>query len=133
MKSHIERARANESFLIFIDQNGGDDFVEWKMTVLFYTGLHYLRAFLKFNKIPTPHSHKETDFLINPAYKTAKLPFPQKQYDYYNTLYQNSWEARYSGVYDTTFQELLLKVKYSESIECLEKLKQYFQASGLHL
>ncbi len=35
MKSHLERAKANERFLAFIDENDGDDFSEWKMTVFF--------------------------------------------------------------------------------------------------
>ena len=131
MKSHLERAKANERFLAFIDANEGDDFSEWKMTVLFYSSLHYLKAYLILKKKPLGHSHKDIDSIINPANAKAQFPFPQKIYDYYNTLYQNSWEARYSGVYNTAMQAALLKWKCSESLCCLEELKKYFKAEGL--
>jgi len=133
MKSHLERAKANERFLAFIDDNEGDDFSDWKMTVLFYCALHYLKAFLILNKKPLGHSHTEIDSIINPCSTSAKFPFPQKIYDYYNVLYQNSWEARYSGVYFTDLQVQLLKWKCNESSDCLKKLKEYFITEGLQI
>lgn len=133
MKSHLERAKANERFLAFIDENEGDDFSDWKMTVLFYCSLHYLKAYLILKKKPLGHSHKEIDSIINPGNPTAQFPLPQNIYDYYNTLYQNSWEARYSGVYNTAMQAALLKWKCTESFGCLEKLKKYFISEGLKI
>lgn len=131
MKSHLERAKANERFLAFIDENDGDDFSEWKMTVLFYCSLHYLKAYLIFKKKPVGHSHKEIDSIINPSNPKAQFPFPEKIYNLYNTLYQNSWEARYSGVYNTSMQAALLKWKCTESFTCLNELKSYFASEGL--
>lgn len=133
MKSHLERAKANEHFLAFIDSNGGDEFLEWKMTVLFYASLHYLKAYLKFKKAPSGNSHKDIDSIINPSNPKAKYPLPQEIYNFYNTLYQNSWEARYTGVYHTALQAALLKWKCSESLQCLSELKLFFMKNGLNL
>jgi hypothetical protein len=103
------------------------------MTVLFYCSLHYLKAYLIFKKKPVGHSHQEIDSIINPGNKKAPAPFPEKIYNLYNTLYQNSWEARYSGVYITAMQTALNKWKCTESSACLRELKNYFISEGLKI
>lgn len=132
MRSHIARAKSNEKFLKFIDQGASSDFTDWKITVIFYTALHYLRAYLLFKKIRVPRSHKLIDTIINPSNPSAIHPLP-KVYNRYNALYQNSWESRYSGVYTNDFQEKLLLAKCQESRQYLEALKSFFAEEGLKI
>jgi len=131
MKTHLARAQHNEKFLDFIETNINDDFLDWKITVAFYAALHYLKAFLKLKGIISGNSHKEIDSIIDPKNPKAKFPIPEKQYTYYQELYQNARNSRYSGLYTSDFQILLLKVKCDQSKKSLEELKSYFKENGL--
>ena len=131
MKGHIEKAQNNEKFINFLEQSVPTDFYDWKTTIIFYAGYHYLIAFIKFNKVASAFSHKQTDAIINPANPQAKLPLPEDIYTHYQTLYLNSRLTRYYPHEGGDFQLLLLQVKTAESKKSLLALKAYFKKEGL--
>lgn len=133
MKAHIDKALNNERFLQFIESNIKDDFIDWKITVIFYAALHYLKAFLKFKKVPNVNSHKEIDNAINPGLEGAKYPIPKNEFETYRDLYQISRSVRYSGIYKSDLQVLLLSQSCEKSKQNLEVLKAFFVAEGLIL
>lgn len=133
MRSHIDRAKANERFLAFINDHAGDEFIEWKITVLFYTSLHYIKALLIFKDKPSGRGQRDIDRIIDPSHEKAIFPFPAEIYDLYITLYQNAWESRYLGVYENLLEAAMLKQRYLESQDCLIALKKYLESVGLQL
>jgi hypothetical protein len=133
MREHLEKAKSNEKFLLFIEQNAVNDFYDWKITVIFYIALHYIKALLKFKKKPTGYTHFDLDKIINPCKPSASCPFPQDKYDCYNDLYIDSRNARYSPVYSTDFQILLVHVLCEKSKTNLGAIKKYVVSEGLKI
>ncbi len=131
MKGHIEKAKHNEKFLEFIETNVTDDFHDWRITVIFYSGLHYMKALLKLKKIPSGHSHTDLDIVINPNNNKAKYPLPTNVYNLYQSLYQNARNSRYDAHLSNDFQILLMKVKTDESKKSLTEIKKYIKKEGL--
>lgn len=131
MQSHIEKGKKNEKFLQFIELHGKDDYIDWKITVCFYSALHYVKAFLKKHSINT-NNHKDIDDQIH--FKNGgKAKFDQPHYEVYEDLRRNASVARYSGVFSTSFQEQYLKNLCIESKKSLHQIKLYIGSKGVKL
>lgn len=130
MEHHITKAQNNERFLLFIEESIKDDFIDWKITVIFYAALHYIKAFLKKNKIIIGQSHSEIESAIKAG---GKFPLPPDIYDIYHDLYRTSREARYVAIYTTPFQDTLLQFKCNEAKEELNTLKEFIKTCGLKI
>lgn len=133
MKKFLEKAKNNERFLFFIEKNALDDFHDWKITIIFYAAIHYIKALLKFKRKPSVFNHREMDNMINPSNSSALYPFPQNEYECYSELYTDSRNARYTPVYSTDFQILLLKVICDNSKRNLNKIKNFIISEGLKI
>lgn len=83
---HIEQARHNARFYATINKSA---FKDWAVTVLFYTGLHYIDAFLAQKRNIHPSQHKARD---NAVAMVAEL---KPIYGNYSALKNASFNARY--------------------------------------
>ncbi len=83
---HIWQARHNASFYATLDKGA---FKDWAATVLFYTGLHYIDAFLAERRNIHPSTHKFRD---NTVAMIAEL---RPIYRDYSALKDASFNARY--------------------------------------
>jgi hypothetical protein len=83
---HLEQARHNVQFYASIDRTV---FKDWAVTVLFYTGLHYIDAFLAEKRSIHPPKHKQRDTLVSTV--TELRPILA---DYF-ALKNGSFNARY--------------------------------------
>lgn len=131
MREHLEKAKNNERFLEFIEQNIKDNFYDWKIIVIFYAALHYIKALLKLKRKPPGFTHNELKNIINPQNTQARYPFPQKIYDSYDELYDDSRNARYTAVYMNEFQILLMNSLYNRSKTNLANIKKHVSQEGL--
>jgi len=83
---HLDQARHNEQFYAVVDKSA---FKDWAITVLFYTGLHYIDAFLAQRANLHPPVHKIRDNMVT---RVAELrPIAP---DYF-ALKNGSFNARY--------------------------------------
>ena len=132
MQSHIEKGKKNEKFLSLIEEHGKNDYLDWNITVCFYSALHYVKAYLKKHGYNT-NSHKEIDQNIRHTSLICNVKFDEKHYRAYADLKTYSSTARYSGVYSGPLQELLLKNNSIESKKFLSLIKLYLTSKGMKL
>lgn len=85
-QEHLNQARHNETFIQRLLQ--GTRYMDWAVTGLFYTALHYIEAFLATQGVHSP-THRSRD--------TVFSRFPQLTliYDPYRKLKDASLRARY--------------------------------------
>ena len=133
MRDHLAKARHNEKFLKLINDSIKDDFFDWKITISFYSGLHYLKAFLKLKRVYGGNTHTQIDNLINPSSTTKKVDIPEDIYGKYQELLNNSRNARYEAYQSSKFQIMLLEIKKDQSTKLLIELKEYFRSQGLSI
>ena len=129
MNTHIDKAKHNEEFIKLIKEHGKNDYNDWVITISFYAALHYIKAFLKYRKVAVGFSHNQIDAQINPDSKTAKAKLPSKIYSAYHELYRSSRNARYTAVYLSDFQELLLEVSSNEAQKNLTDIKKHLKTN----
>jgi hypothetical protein len=85
---HLDQARHNAKFYATVDKKA---FKDWAITVLFYTGLHYIDAFLAQQRAAVhPQTHKVRD---NAVAMVAEL---RPIYANYAALKNASFNARYA-------------------------------------
>ena len=88
---HISRAQNNEQFYSSFNLST-TPFIDWAVTALFYSSLHYLDAY--FATYPAggmhPHSHAARDFHV------ARDSFTKNLYSSYRELKDRSEDARYN-------------------------------------
>lgn len=131
MQEHINQAQHNEEFLKAIEDKFPDYFFDWKITVIFYIALHYLKAYNQFNNARIGSSHKELNFNANPANEKALNPLSTKAFNHYFDLFNSSYNSRYIGLLDRKNTINLLKFNYWQAKTDLEELKKYFKSKGL--
>jgi hypothetical protein len=89
-RTHLRQAAHNEALIEFLD---GTVYPDWIATITFYTGLHYVQAYLLSKKPPeNPQKHADRAAAIDSD------PFLDDIRDDYRELYDVSIAARYYGV-----------------------------------
>jgi hypothetical protein len=83
---HINRAEENEQMAKAMDLSKGVN-VGWAITIIYYSALHYVDAYLEVQSIRPPN-HEERDARVNSKLKDI--------YNEYRYLKHKSREARYS-------------------------------------
>jgi hypothetical protein len=127
MNSHIKKAKHNFDFHSCIDSSFKDKFFDWKITVLFYVSLHYLKALGKKHNIEIGGTHTEIDKSINPRNPNANLPLDRTSYSNYKALYQYSRTARYDGFMDEEAFEEIKELEHSECLKHHDQLRWYIK------
>ncbi len=90
-------------------------YLDWYVTTLFYTAVHYVDAILATIDIhPTQHKYRKS--LV---YKVSPLPLIQHEY---SMLIQASRRSRYDIFYDTG--DVRARKEAMNLIRCVEKIKQ---------
>lgn len=125
MKRHLEQVNHNQEFLAVIEGHSPEKYFDWKITIVFYSALHYLRGLEKLKKLTIPNSHKDMFENINPKLKGAIMPVSKDCYEAYRDLYNLTRSARYSGIIDPKNQALLMKSQLATAKRHYQKVKQY--------
>ncbi len=109
-----------------------DEFHDWKVTLLFYTALHWVRALAKKRRIKIGESHAEIARNCNPQYPGA-MPISCKAWDEYHNLNMRSQTARYEGIVNEKGFNNFHKDMHSRSISGIDYLRKYIQGRGIEL
>ena len=140
---HNKQATHNERFHNSTCEHFPDDFYDWKITILFYVSIHYVKALANQLNINIGNDHFQIRNNIKPPDKTERRPlmsFNTSAYKYYDYLYRTSQISRYNGFVDKTgifsnneeFQAIM-KEDHQKAVESLEKLKLYIKGRGLKI
>lgn len=83
---HIKKAERNEAFAFFLAEK--TKYLDWAITILFYSALHYIDAVLAVS-LADPEDHKERKAQMSVNDTTKRV------YQEYRTLETASWNSRY--------------------------------------
>ena len=132
MSRHILQAQHNEQFHNNICEQFKDFYFDWKITCIFYTAIHYLKALAEHRHKTIGNSHSEIFQSIKPNSNKRVLIVPDKIYNAYYDLYIYSITARYSGITtdENTYNDILLG-DHSECVKLLNYFRKYVQGQGI--
>ena len=128
MSAFLNQALHNEDFHQCICDKFPDGFFDWKVTVVFYTAIHYLKVLAGQKGISIGESHGDIRSNVKPPRPGGKppaVPLTENAYSWYDLMYEASRGSRYPGFTDPeTFQEIM-KAEHIICLEALEKFKKY--------
>lgn len=131
MLNHLNLAKHNEDFLNTIENAAPNSFFDWKITVCFYSALHYLRALEKLKKKQIGNSHKQFLFHLDSSNKDAVLPINRTIFEHYQSLFDMAHKTRYTAFINAKFQMSLYKSNLEFAKNSLSTIKQYCVKQGI--
>lgn len=134
MDRFLKQASHNEEFHKCICENSSDRFYDWKITSLFYSAIHYLKAMAFKRAINIGQTHFEIEQNVNPDRPKPVMRITKGAWNEYKKLLQYSRTSRYDGI-DTDFEtfELLMQTDYEYCIIHLDNFKKYLISQGLEI
>ena len=131
MQAHIDQASHNEEFHTCIDGTFPDKFYDWKITVLFYTALHWIHALAEQRHIDIGRTHTDVASNCNPKRNNGSMPISKNAWSHYNSLWNYSYTARYEGITDIATFEKLKQTDHKFALENVDFLRKYVTGQGL--
>lgn len=135
MQIHLEQVKHNQELFDIIHNLHNNRFNDWKITILFYTANHCLKAFAANQPRPINigRTHKLNLEAINPDNPNAKLQLSNKAFKNYQALMKYSRSARYNGFTDLSTFEVLRHHEMSLCENYLKDFKNYIRSKGTTL
>lgn len=132
MQKHINQANHNHDFHDCLQEKFNDKFFDWKITVLFYTAIHYLKALSAKRGKDIGFTHKEIENAVNPDKFSTTMPIKKGAWTDYKALYRYSKTARYEGFQNNEVVfEQLRKIDHSHSNKHLKNFIVYIKSQGI--
>lgn len=131
MQKHIDQASHNQKFHDSIDSQFGGEFYDWKITVLFYVAIHYLKALASKKGMDIGDTHHEIEYSVNPDRVSSKMKITRTAWREYKNLFNYSRTSRYEGITDFETFEKLKQLDHSYCIQHLENFKNYLRSQDL--
>jgi hypothetical protein len=91
---YIEQAAHNAALAAHL-RSEKPDYLDWAVTCLFYSALHYVNAYLAFSQKPIPKRHRATDGSPARLNIIQQDPNLRPIYPHYRHLDDESRDARY--------------------------------------
>ncbi len=124
MNRYLNQAAHNEEFHKSIGENFTNKFYDWRITSLFYTAIHYLKALAHKRDINIGQTHHEIELNINPQRNNSSMRITKGAWREYKSLLQYSRTSRYEGI-DTDIEtfEIIMKTDYGNCVQHLDNFK----------
>ncbi len=131
MQEFLDQASHNWNFHEAICDQYPTSFYDWKITLLFYTAIHYLKALAAQKGIHIGDTHLEIDQSVNPDRPHTKMPISRNAWREYKSLYNYSRSARYEGITDVVTFETLKEQDHKFCLKHLSNFKKYIAGQGI--
>lgn len=131
MQNHLNQAKHNEKFHNAICDKFDDCYFDWKITSLFYSAIHYLKALSSKKNIDIGDTHHEIEKNINPFSPGASMRLAKTPYRNYKDLYSYSRTARYDGFVNYEVFQKAREADYIHCLELLERFKKYIKSQDI--
>ena len=125
MKSYVDQGKHNESLLSHLKTTFPDTYFDWKITIIFYSAIHYLKAYAALNKKNIGVTHQEIFNNTDSHNKNAVFPIQKGAFILYKDIFHYSKNARYNGMIDSSTFEILMKKDFQECEILFEKFKKF--------
>ncbi|WP_166922660.1 HEPN domain-containing protein [Flavobacterium poyangense] len=134
MNRFLTQASHNENFHSCICEKFSDNFYDWKITSLFYTAIHYLKALASKRGIDIGQTHHEIELNVNPDRHNSSMRISKTVWKEYKNLLRYSKNSRYDGINtDSETFEALMKSDYEYCLQHLDNFKKYMKGQGLQI
>lgn len=133
MQQFLDQASHNQVFHDEISKACAENYYDWKITVLFYIAVHYLRALAAMRSIDIGTTHQEIEKSVNPDRVGAVMRITKAAWRNYSLLYHSSRNARYEGISDRSTFESLMQIDHGYCLTYLDNFKKYVGGQGLPL
>lgn len=122
------------SFIVVYVKVFSEKYYDWKITSLFYTAIHYLKALALKKGIDIGQTHHEIEQNVNPDRHNCSMRIKKGAWLEYKSLLQYSRTSRYDGI-ETDFEtfEEIMKIDYQYCLTHLENFKKYIKSQGLEI
>lgn len=131
MNHHLEQANHNKNFHDCIETQFTGQFYDWKITVLFYVAIHYLKALAASRGIDIGETHFDIEQNVNPERHHAKMRITKGAWREYKNLFYYSRTARYEGFTDLLPFEQLKQIDHTYCLTHLDNFKKYIQSQAI--
>lgn len=128
VQKHVKQAHHNFRFFCEVHSKLPDLFYDWKITVLFYTAVHSLRAIMAQRDVIVDNSHYDLRKNIDPKNNIATKPVKKFCFNAYVVLYNASLESRYAGFISPAKRLDYLRKRLSRCEEAIQSINSYFEA-----
>lgn len=132
MQNHVAQAKHNEEFSLVLETHWPKKYFDWRITVLFYTALHYIRALEKSKNLNFGTNHKATKQNIHPN-NGGEMPVSQNCYDAYIDMFNSAYTSRYTGFIKASDFNALMEYEYGRCETSLRVIKAYCLANGVNI
>ena len=133
MQQYLDQAAHNQNFHNCIESNFNGQFHDWKITVLFYIAIHYLKALAASRGVDIGETHYEIEQSVNPDRQNSKMKITRNAWREYKNLFNYSRTSRYEGITDFSTFEKLKQIDHSYCLTHLDNFKKYMQGQGLKI
>lgn len=127
MQSHLNQSSHNLEFHKKICELFPNNYFDWKITCLFYTGYHYIKAYYKNKGIDIGNNHVQIEKNINPKIQYAPYKVDTSCWNSYKALFRYCHTARYDGLSDFITFNKSLKKDHKNCIEHLKGIELYLK------
>ena len=126
MGKFLEQARHNEALLDLLDEKFPDLFFDWKITIAFYSTLHYMNEYLADGgRNIIVHDHSERNAQLNPNDHRCTFPLSEDLWEKYYEIYIKSKAVRYQGIPNKRSVLLKWKEDYTTVRRYFKELKDF--------
>jgi hypothetical protein len=133
MRTFLDHANHNQNFHDCVCKQFNDQFFDWKITILFYVGIHYLKALAAKRGAKIGDTHYEIEQSVNPDRPNSQMKISKNAWREYKNLFNYSRTARYEGITDKDTFEKIRKIDHSYCLQHLDNFKKYVNGQGVSI
>ncbi len=129
-EEHITQCKSNLAFLSCVNQQI-KNYLDWQVTVCFYTALHLANAHLSKHGLQY-RKHHDVNYALNPDVAISVSKLPHDEYDSYIALQRLSRRSRYlvnEKDMESSAAFLTYDKHVAKAIRHLDKLITYFAST----
>lgn len=127
MEKHIKQAKHNKSLLEHLIITFPNTYSDWKVTLCFYTAVHYMRALVVKHGGDVVDSHEQIKRMMCPRSSDKICTIKQDQWDNYHGLKVYSETARYNGILDIDDHEEVSSNNLKDALVMLGRFEKYVE------
>lgn len=124
--NYCRQAVSNQIFLTNVETDNPTDFFDWKITIVFYSGLHYMKSFAnaKGVDLKSHNDFNEKTVSQGSGLSPELIIDGNIRRDYIN-LRNLSYNARYDGYFSEKIDKILIKGRLKDSKVYLSNVKSW--------
>ncbi|RYM34541.1 hypothetical protein ERX46_03980 [Brumimicrobium glaciale] len=123
---YCKQAVSNNNFLEIVENNNPSSFYDWKITIVFYCGLHYMKSFVASKGVRlSDHKDFNTKTLSQGDGIFPILIIDGKIRQDYINLRSLSYHVRYDGCFSDKISKVLVKGRLKDSKQYLLNVKNW--------